>query len=133
MRALVLDGDGSVRQTDSHPPPIRVSGEARIAMRLAGICDTDLQLARGYLQYQGVLGHEFVVVATSSTRACWATSSWARSWSAIRRSGEDAAWLRTSTPVAASAQTAGTQAGTTVSGDRCWESSAATELSQKKS
>jgi alcohol dehydrogenase len=60
MRALVLDGDGSVRQTDSHPPPIRVSGEARIAMRLAGICDTDLQLARGYLQYQGVLGHEFV-------------------------------------------------------------------------
>jgi threonine dehydrogenase-like Zn-dependent dehydrogenase len=26
----------------------------------AGICDTDLQLARGYLGYRGVLGHEFL-------------------------------------------------------------------------
>jgi threonine dehydrogenase-like Zn-dependent dehydrogenase len=27
---------------------------------VAGICDTDLQLARGYMGYQGILGHEFV-------------------------------------------------------------------------
>lgn len=29
-------------------------------MRLSGICDTDLQLARGYMGYRGVLGHEVV-------------------------------------------------------------------------
>ena len=29
-------------------------------MRLAGVCDTDLQLARGYMGYRGVLGHEMV-------------------------------------------------------------------------
>jgi threonine dehydrogenase-like Zn-dependent dehydrogenase len=29
-------------------------------VRLAGICDTDLQLARGYLGFRGILGHEFV-------------------------------------------------------------------------
>jgi threonine dehydrogenase-like Zn-dependent dehydrogenase len=29
-------------------------------VRAAGICDTDLQLAKGYMQFRGVLGHEFV-------------------------------------------------------------------------
>ena len=71
MRALVLDTDGSVRQTDSHPPPLRAAGEARIAMRLAGICDTDLQLARGYLHYQGVLGHEFVGQVVECDSKAW--------------------------------------------------------------
>ena len=40
--------------------PERSRGEALIQMRLCGICDTDLQLARGYLGFTGVLGHEFV-------------------------------------------------------------------------
>src|SRR5262249_48296048 len=31
-----------------------------LRVRMAGICDTDLQLARGYMGYRGVLGHEFV-------------------------------------------------------------------------
>jgi threonine dehydrogenase-like Zn-dependent dehydrogenase len=31
-----------------------------VAVRYAGICDTDLQLARGYMGFRGVLGHEFV-------------------------------------------------------------------------
>ncbi len=31
-----------------------------LGLRVAGICDTDIQLARGYMGYQGVLGHEFV-------------------------------------------------------------------------
>ena len=29
-------------------------------MELSGVCDTDLQLVRGYMDYCGVLGHEFV-------------------------------------------------------------------------
>jgi threonine dehydrogenase-like Zn-dependent dehydrogenase len=30
----------------------------------AGICNTDLELARGYMGFEGVLGHEFVGIAT---------------------------------------------------------------------
>jgi threonine dehydrogenase-like Zn-dependent dehydrogenase len=39
---------------------MRPPHEARIKLRLAGVCDTDLQLARGYMGHHGVLGHEFV-------------------------------------------------------------------------
>lgn len=31
----------------------------------AGICETDLQLVRGYMGYEGILGHEFVGIAES--------------------------------------------------------------------
>lgn len=34
--------------------------EQILAVRCAGICDTDLQLAQGYLGFRGILGHEFV-------------------------------------------------------------------------
>lgn len=58
MLALVLDGEP--RLVRDRPPPQRAPGEARIRMRVCGVCDTDLQLARGYMNYRGVLGHEFV-------------------------------------------------------------------------
>jgi threonine dehydrogenase-like Zn-dependent dehydrogenase len=34
--------------------------ETVLRVRSFGICDTDLQLARGYMQFRGILGHEFV-------------------------------------------------------------------------
>lgn len=34
-------------------------GEALIRLRLAGICNTDLELMRGYKGFRGTLGHEF--------------------------------------------------------------------------
>jgi len=40
-------------------------GEALIAVRVAGVCDTDLGLVRGYMGYRGVLGHEFVGTVTA--------------------------------------------------------------------
>jgi threonine dehydrogenase-like Zn-dependent dehydrogenase len=40
--------------------PDRGPGEALIRVRMAGICNTDLELARGYMDYFGTLGHEFV-------------------------------------------------------------------------
>lgn len=58
MRAL-LNGSPP-RLVDDHPAPRRVAGEARVRVRVAGICDTDVQLARGYMGYAGVLGHELV-------------------------------------------------------------------------
>lgn len=40
-------------------------------MRLAGICDTDLQLARGYMGYRGVLGHEVVADVVECDSPSW--------------------------------------------------------------
>ena len=35
-------------------------GEALVRVRLAGVCATDLEIIRGYMNFRGVLGHEFV-------------------------------------------------------------------------
>jgi threonine dehydrogenase-like Zn-dependent dehydrogenase len=61
MRAVVFDGERlrlAVDYGDPQPPP----GEARVRTVLAGICNTDLEIVRGYAGFQGVLGHEFVGV-----------------------------------------------------------------------
>jgi 2-desacetyl-2-hydroxyethyl bacteriochlorophyllide A dehydrogenase len=54
-----------------HPAPRRAPGEARLEMRVAGICDTDLQLARGYMGFRGVPGHEFVGEVVESDDPSW--------------------------------------------------------------
>jgi threonine dehydrogenase-like Zn-dependent dehydrogenase len=64
MRAIVLDSDG-VSFTPDYPDPAPRDGEVRVRVLRAGICDTDLQLIRGYMGFRGVLGHEFVGVAES--------------------------------------------------------------------
>lgn len=60
MRALVL-ANGSVRVKEV-PDPQPGPGEALVKVLTAGICNTDLELARGYMNFSGVLGHEFVGV-----------------------------------------------------------------------
>ena len=61
MRALVFDGELRVRDV---PRPRLRPGEAIIRPRLAGVCATDLELARGYKRETGrvprIFGHEFV-------------------------------------------------------------------------
>ncbi|MFN0051751.1 MAG: MDR/zinc-dependent alcohol dehydrogenase-like family protein [Planctomycetales bacterium] len=59
MRALLLQSSG-VRFTRDHPAPRPGQGEALVRVLTAGICETDLQLVRGYMGFTGVLGHEFV-------------------------------------------------------------------------
>ena len=54
MRALRLDADGA-RLADL-PDPRPGTGEAVVRVALAGVCDTDLQLVKGYLGFRGVLG-----------------------------------------------------------------------------
>jgi len=44
------------------PLPQPKSGEVLIKVSLAGICNTDIEISHGYMDYQGVLGHEFVGV-----------------------------------------------------------------------
>ena len=58
MLAYVLEENGpSLKEVAVPDPP---GGEALIRVRLAGICATDLELIRGYMNFRGVLGHEFV-------------------------------------------------------------------------
>lgn len=59
MRGLYCDGS-SIRLRNDLPMPVPGPGEVLLRVRNAGVCDTDIQLAKGYLGFQGVLGHEFV-------------------------------------------------------------------------
>ncbi len=71
MRAVWLEnGRVSVRDL---PMPEVVPGWVRIRVTLAGICGTDLELARGYKGgFAGVPGHEFVgVVDAAPTAPGW--------------------------------------------------------------
>jgi threonine dehydrogenase-like Zn-dependent dehydrogenase len=69
MRALVYDGKVSLHRDVA--PHERPRGEARVRVRLAGICDTDLQIARGYMAFRGTLGHEFVGEVIECDDASW--------------------------------------------------------------
>src|SRR3989454_11926553 len=40
--------------------PVLVPGWALVRVRLAGICNTDLEILRGYRDFRGTPGHEFV-------------------------------------------------------------------------
>jgi threonine dehydrogenase-like Zn-dependent dehydrogenase len=62
MRALVLDRGRISMHTDVHDP-VPAPGEVLVRVLRAGVCETDLQLIRGYKDFSGVLGHEFVGVA----------------------------------------------------------------------
>ena len=42
-------------------------GEAIVRVTTAGICNTDLEVVRGYANFSGTLGHEFVGVVESSS------------------------------------------------------------------
>jgi threonine dehydrogenase-like Zn-dependent dehydrogenase len=59
VRALRV-GDGRTSLVDVDAPVAR--GEAIVRVTMSGICNTDLELARGYAGFHGTLGHEFVGV-----------------------------------------------------------------------
>lgn len=46
----------------SDVPKPQVDGEAVVRVTLSGICNTDLEIARGYAGFEGTIGHEFVGV-----------------------------------------------------------------------
>jgi threonine dehydrogenase-like Zn-dependent dehydrogenase len=49
--------------------PRGVAGEAIVRVTLAGVCNTDLEIVRGYAGFAGTLGHEFVGVVESAPAA----------------------------------------------------------------
>jgi len=57
MKALFFDKKLTFT---SIPLPVRREGEALIRVHVAGICNTDIEIIRGYMGFRGVPGHEFV-------------------------------------------------------------------------
>jgi threonine dehydrogenase-like Zn-dependent dehydrogenase len=57
MKALRYNG--SLQLVTDLPVPRR-DGEALVKVLIAGICNTDLEITRGYAGFTGTLGHEFV-------------------------------------------------------------------------
>ena len=69
MKAIYFDGKKlSLREL---PDPRPAPGEALIRVRIAGVCNTDIELAKGYMGFEGVLGHEFVGTVTECDDPAW--------------------------------------------------------------
>jgi alcohol dehydrogenase len=69
MEALLFDG--TLRLARDYPAPALVPGEALVRPQLAGICNTDLEITRGYMDFRGVLGHEFVGTVVACEQEAW--------------------------------------------------------------
>ncbi len=59
MRALQID-TGRLVFKETSDLPVRGKHEALIRVTCAGICNTDLEILRGYKSFIGIPGHEFV-------------------------------------------------------------------------
>ncbi len=69
MRAVHLaSGSVTIREL---PTPTVSPGFALLRLRVAGICNTDLELQRGYYGFEGVPGHEFVADVVEADEAAW--------------------------------------------------------------
>lgn len=58
MKAVVFDEE--LKLVKDYKKPELKKGEVLIKTRMSGICNTDLEITKGYMGYKGVLGHEFV-------------------------------------------------------------------------
>lgn len=58
MKAIVYNKE--LKLDTNYPKPEPKEGEALIKVSLAGICNTDFEITKGYMGYAGILGHEFV-------------------------------------------------------------------------
>lgn len=59
MRGLWLE-ERRLSFRDDLPMPVPPQSEALVRVLLAGICNTDIEMTRGYYSFTGVPGHEFV-------------------------------------------------------------------------
>ena len=66
MKALRYENQ---QLTLSDVPLPEAAGETLVRVTMTGICNTDVEIVRGYAGFQGTLGHEFVGVVEESTDA----------------------------------------------------------------
>ena len=62
MKAVVFNDKDGLKLDTNYPKPVAKEGEALVKVTLAGICNTDFEITKGYMGYNGILGHEFVGV-----------------------------------------------------------------------
>jgi threonine dehydrogenase-like Zn-dependent dehydrogenase len=66
MRALIFNQ--SLSFDPRRAEPRAEDGDTLLKVRSAGICSTDLEIVKGYMNFRGVLGHEFVADVVSSPK-----------------------------------------------------------------
>ncbi len=59
MQALLFR-NGKIQIHKKYPLPRPAHNEALVRVSHAGICNTDIEIARGYMGFRGIPGHEFV-------------------------------------------------------------------------
>jgi threonine dehydrogenase-like Zn-dependent dehydrogenase len=70
MRALWLE-DRRLSLRDDLALPSATASEALVRVHLVGVCNTDLELVRGYYPYTGIPGHEFVGTVEAAEDTDW--------------------------------------------------------------
>jgi threonine dehydrogenase-like Zn-dependent dehydrogenase len=68
MKALYLKDSLALKEI---PVPVFSENDALVKVKMAGICNTDLELVKGYMGFEGVLGHEFVGVVEKAANQEW--------------------------------------------------------------
>ncbi|NIR51433.1 alcohol dehydrogenase catalytic domain-containing protein [candidate division KSB1 bacterium] len=68
MKALYLSDNLELKELEA---PQFHEGQALVKLCMAGICNTDLELVKGYMSFEGVLGHEFVGVVEKADDSGW--------------------------------------------------------------
>lgn len=58
MKALVFDKE--LKYVENYEKPTPQKGEALIKITYAGICNTDVEITKGYMGFKGICGHEFL-------------------------------------------------------------------------
>lgn len=69
MKALYLE-DSDIRIKDVKIP-VSTKHKALVKVLKAGICNTDIELIKGYMNFSGILGHEFVGQVFESPEPNW--------------------------------------------------------------
>lgn len=67
MKCIWLEAGSLQHKEVQQPQPIE--GECLLAIRQAGICGTDRELLRGYYDFKGIAGHEFVATVMQGSQA----------------------------------------------------------------
>ena len=58
MKAVVFNNE--LKLVNDYEKPVPKKGEALVRVTLAGICNTDYEITKGYMGYNGILGHEAI-------------------------------------------------------------------------
>jgi threonine dehydrogenase-like Zn-dependent dehydrogenase len=70
MRGLWLENQ-KIAWREDIPQPVPADGEALVRVLVAGICQTDVEMVKGYYPFTGVIGHEFVGVVEHTPDPAW--------------------------------------------------------------